>query len=462
MIEGDELLQSILESDKDADYPLGFQDKYIIMECLSERKGAATFLVQDQEGRDYIAKCIDSSLWTISDNSSLLKGLDHKGLPKYIELFKDEKMLITVREYIEGLPLSRYALENELSAKEITEICIKICDVLAYLHHRDEPIIHRDIKPQNIIIRPDVSVCLIDFDIARVYRSGRDTDTVFFGTRAYAPPEQYGFSQTDERTDIYSLGILLRWLLTGSTKENLNIRIYRPLEKIIRKCTAFTPKDRYKDISEVRKALLNANPRSQAIRLSCMMLCVLLGIGALGFGGIRLYRYLTYSPFTGDAIPAFVSDADSVKDAVSYMKEKYGTSMFDETDKIATVGDLRACMIELYGLDREYVYAINEDMPQENEAFFLPWGWDDSQMLDRDIAVYAAVKVHDPAIVADWSSLKDDNGFYPGVRVAVAFAQKYGIMNGANHPEDIPIGELALILANTDRVFETAENNANK
>ena len=83
-------------------------------------------------------------------------------------------------------------------------------------------------------------------------------------------------------------------------------------------------------------------------------------------------------------------------------------------------------------------------------------------MLDRDIAVYAAVKVHDPAIVADWSSLKDDNGFYPGVRVAVAFAQKYGIMNGANHPGDIPIGELALILANTDRVFETAENNANK
>ena len=96
-------------------------------------------------------------------------------------------------------------------------------------------------------------------------------------------------------------------------------------------------------------------------------------------------------------------------------------------------------------------------MPQDNEAYVLPWGWEDGQTLDRDVAVYAAVKVHDPSIVADWSSLKDDNGFYPGARVAVAFAEEYGIMTGANHPGDIPMGELAVILANADRVFEAAD-----
>ena len=98
-------------------------------------------------------------------------------------------------------------------------------------------------------------------------------------------------------------------------------------------------------------------------------------------------------------------------------------------------------------------------MPRESDEFFMPWGWDDGQTVDRDIAVYAAVKVHDPAIVADWSGIKDDNGFYPGVRAAVAFAEETGILSGANQPGDIPLGDLALILANADRVFDAAESN---
>ena len=96
-------------------------------------------------------------------------------------------------------------------------------------------------------------------------------------------------------------------------------------------------------------------------------------------------------------------------------------------------------------------------MPQESEAFFLPWGWDDNQTLDKDIVIYAAVKVHDPAIVADWSGLKDDNGYYPGVRVAAAFAEEHGIADGVNRPSDITLGDMAIILADTDRVFGSAE-----
>jgi len=457
MTEHDELLQSILDSDRNAGYPASFLEQYNIMECLSEQKGIDTFLVQDHGGEQYVAKCYDHTLWAVSDNSNLLSKLDHPGLPRQTAAFENEKMLVTIREYIEGVPLSRYVQENDLSEKMIVKICTDLCDILAYLHHRGEPIIHRDIKPSNIIVHPDGSISLIDFDIARVYRSGHDTDTVFFGTRAYAPPEQYGFSQTDARTDIYSLGILLRWLLTGSTKENKNIRIYRPLAKIIRKCTGFAPKERYADITQVKKALLAANPRSQGIRIAAGILCVVFCIGLLSCGGYGLYKYITYTPFTEDAIPAYLSDEERIADAVSYMQEKYGTSMFDETEDIATVGDLRAAMIDLYGLDREYVYGINEDMPQENDAYFMPWGWDDGQTVDRDVAVYAAVKVHDPSIVADWSSIKDDNGYYPGARVAIAFAEETGIMTGANRPGDITLGELALILANADRMFEAAE-----
>ncbi|MBQ1412350.1 MAG: serine/threonine protein kinase, partial [Clostridia bacterium] len=374
-MEHDELLTSILNSDANEAYPAEFKAQYDIMECLSEQQGITTFLVMDHNGNSAVAKCYDRSLWTLSDNSAILSNLDHKGLPKQIASFENDDVLITVREYAEGIPLSRYAQENELPAEEIVRICPELCDILAYLHHRDEPIIHRDIKPQNIIIGPDGSVSLIDFDIARVYRAGHETDTVFFGTLAYAPPEQYGFSQTDARTDIYSLGIVLRWLLTGSTKQNKNVRIYRPLDRIIRRCTAFAPDDRFSDVSQVKSALLAANPKAQAVRLGGIILCALLCLGLLLYGGIRLYRYLTYTPFTDDAIPGYMSDEERINDAVSYMKGKYSTSMFDEIDEIATVGDLRTAMIDLYGLDRDSVYAINEDMPQENEAYFMPWGW---------------------------------------------------------------------------------------
>ncbi len=453
-MEHDDLLHTLLESYDDPNYPKEFISEYDIMECLSDRNGICTFIVQGKAGEMCIAKCYDRSKWGIADNSEILSSLDHDGLPKHIAAYESENMTVMLREYIEGVPLSRYAKENNLSEQEIVHICMGLCDILGYLHHRKEPIIHRDIKPQNVIIRPDGSAALIDFDIARIYHSGSDTDTMFFGTQTYAPPEQYGFSQTDARTDIYSLGILLRWLLTGSTKENKNVKVYRPLAGIIRKCTGFAPKERFSDVSQLRKALSQANPKIQGLRTAAITVCALLAAGLMAFAAVKIYRYITYNPFSDDAIPAFVSDEDRVADAVAYMKDKYGTDMFDEAGSVATVGDLRAAMIDLYGLEQSYVYGINTDMPRESDEFFMPWGWDDGQTVDRDIAVYASVKVHDPSIVADWSSLKDDNGYYPGVRVAMAFAEKTGITTGANRPGDISLGELALILANADRVFD--------
>ena len=163
---------------------------------------------------------------------------------------------------------------------------------------------------------------------------------------------------------------------------------------------------------------------------------------------------MTYTPFTKDAIPAYLSDEERIEDAVSYMKEKYGTSMFDEMDEYATVGDLRRVLIDLYGLDHDYVYGMNDGIPQESDAYFLPWGWDDEQYVDREPVIYAAVKVHDPSIVADWSSIKDDNGYYPGVRVAAAFAEKTGIAAGMKRPSDLTKGEVAIVFADADRIFE--------
>ena len=457
-------LRELLAAYEDSDYPADFMAGYVLMECLSDRSGITTFLAQDQAGRRYIAKCCDKTIYPSPDSGGLLGGLRHEGLPRYIETFENEKTSVSVREYVEGVPLDRYAGENELTEKQIVDICIRLCDILAVLHHRDEPIIHRDIKPQNVIVKPDGSLALIDFDIARVYRSDSDTDTVFFGTLAYAPPEQYGFSQTDVRADIYSFGVLLHWLLTGSTRDNKNIRVYRPLGKIIARCTAFAPKDRFADIDQVKKALTQANPRSQALRITGRVLGVLLLAGLLCFAGLKIYRAATWSPFNADAIPAHLNDQERIADAVSYLKEKYGTALFDDSAREATMGLLRRALIELYGLDRDYVYASQEDLlgneeglPGESGDYFYPWQLDDKQWVRLSTAVYTAVKVHDPAYVADWSQLKDDTGEYPGERVAMLFAEQTGITTGANRPYDITVGELALILANTDRVFDAAQ-----
>ena len=457
-----DVLNAFLEAHDSVPYPEGFLREYVIMECLAERNGIDTFLVQDGEGARYVAKCYDKATWSIPDHDAILGALDHPGLPKTVSSFENESMSVAVRSYVEGVSLDRYVLDNDLSEQEIVRICVQLCDILGYLHHRETPIIHRDIKPQNVIVKPDGSIVLIDFDIARVYRKGHDTDTYFFGTQAYAPPEQYGFSQTDARTDIYSLGVLLRFLLTGSTRENRNVRVYRPLAKIIERCTAFAPKERYADVDQVKKALLAANPTSQGLRIAGAVVAVLAAAALLAFAGVKIYEAATWSPFNSDAIPSVLNDDERVDDAVAYMQGKYGTDLFDHPDDIATIGLLREILVELYGLDREYVYSFQEEgLPGESDEFFMPWGWDDGQTLRRETAVYAAVKVHDPSLVAEeqWGKLKDDNGEYPGGRVALMFAEETGILTGANRPYDITVGELALIFANADRVFDAAASN---
>ncbi len=449
--------ESLLAAWDDARYPQEFLSTYTLMECLSERGGIDTFLAQDRSGARYIVKCCDKSVWKTAAWSDLPDDPEGAGLPRRVAAYENDAMAVIVREYVEGTPLQQYARENALSEAEIVAICARLCDLLGQLHHRENPIIHRDVKPQNIIVKPDGDLALIDFDIARVYRRDSETDTMFFGTPAYAPPEQYGFSQTDARTDIYALGVLLRFLLTGSTRENKNVRVYRPLQQIIEKCTSFSPKDRFSDVSQVKRALQRANPRSQGLRLAARIICGVLAAAALVFAGVGIYRRVTYTPFTRDAIPGYMSDAERVADALEYLRTKYGTDMFDDSDRDARMGDVRRAMIALYGLDAEYVNRVNDGVPVESEDFFLPWPVDNDHPVSRSVMAYAAVKAHDPGMVADWSSIKDDNGYYPGVRVADAFAERTGLLTGVNRPEDITLGEMALILANTDRIFDAAK-----
>lgn len=247
--------------------------------------------------------------------------------------------------------------------------------------------------------------------------------------------------------------------MTGSTRVNKNIRVYKPLQKTIDKCTALEPDNRFSDVKQVKKALMQANPKSQGIHKILMTLCIVIAAGIICFGGYKIYQVITYSPFDhiGDAIP-YMPDEERADEAVKYMKQKYDTDIFDDSDAPATYGMLKEVMTECYGLDHDYVYASAGEgaVLGESDVYFLAWPWDDSQMLFCDIAQYAAVKVHDPEIVKNWLSVKEIDGMYPGVTVAKDFCEKHGILTGVNNPTTIFVKDLALILANADRVFEAA------
>ncbi len=148
----------------------------------------------------------------------LMKGLKHVNLPRMYEHFTDPEHWYIVLEYIEGETLEEYLShkkEGRLSVNEVLNIGITLCTVLDYLHDQKEPVIFRDVKPANIMRTPRGRLYLIDFGIARQYKPGQKKDTGVLGSPGYAPPEQYGIAQTNQQSDIYSLGATLQTLLTG-------------------------------------------------------------------------------------------------------------------------------------------------------------------------------------------------------------------------------------------------------
>lgn len=266
-------------------YPKEFLDEYDQMECLANHNGKETFLVQSKkDGSSAIATCYDCSVFPVHEDISLLREFDHPGLPHYYAHFENGQMVCVVREYIEGSPLNVYAGETHLSMQEILSISKQLCDILEVLHTHDPQVVHRDIKPENIIVKPDGNVVLIDFDIARTVKDGAGSDTVFFGTKVYAPPEQYGFGQTDSRADIYAFGVLLRWMVTGNPRKNDNISADPTIEDIIDRCTAFTPEQRYNNITEVKKALEGAEHRKRRISLKAVAACAAIAAVMLAVG----------------------------------------------------------------------------------------------------------------------------------------------------------------------------------
>lgn len=199
--------------------------------------------------------------------TNMLKMLNHPNLPSIIDVIEEDDTLLIVMDYIEGVTLkTRIEERGAQSQEEVIDWALQLCDVLSYLHSQEKPIIYRDMKPGNIMLKPNGDLVLIDFGIAREFKSQNVADTTCLGTQGYAAPEQFGgMGQTDQRTDIYCLGTTLYHLLTNHNPSEPPYEIYPirkwdetlspGLEEIIIKCTQRNPDDRYKDCNELRYAL---------------------------------------------------------------------------------------------------------------------------------------------------------------------------------------------------------------
>ena len=225
------------------------QSEYELVRVLRDTpKLTMRQLRHKQLGQDLVCLCFegDGALYR------LLQTVCHPHLPRIYEVRQEENRCMVLEEYLGGSTVAQI-LENGLYTEEgVRRVMAAVCDGVGFLHRHGY--IHRDIKPENVMICTDGRVVLLDFDIAREYKPQAGQDTCVIGTAGYAAPEQFGVTQTDARSDLFAMGVMMNVMLTGQhpTRKAAKGR----LAPLINKCTQLDPNKRFADVWELKERLL--------------------------------------------------------------------------------------------------------------------------------------------------------------------------------------------------------------
>ena len=213
---------------------------YDEVDILKDGNNGKVSIVYDKVAKNfYVLKERDLKAAEVYRRLSNIKSLY---LPEIYQTVEFGGKLFIVEEFIKGRTLLDYlTYNNGLDEKKSAQVLRQLCECLKILHA--QKIIHRDIKPSNVMLTENENVKLIDFSISRIEKENKENDTDFLGTKGYAPPEQFGFGQTDARSDIYSLGVTIQKIL-GENYDGY-------LKKILAKCTEMDPKNRYQSVEEI-------------------------------------------------------------------------------------------------------------------------------------------------------------------------------------------------------------------
>lgn len=285
--------------------------------------------------------------------TDMLKRLSHEHLPSIIDVIDVQDSFLIVMDYVEGKSLQSVLKNNGAQPQDkVIKWGIQLCDVLGYLHSRNPAIIYRDMKPANVMLKPNDDITLIDFGTAREFKNrAMVEDTTCLGTRGYAAPEQFGGrGQTDARTDIYCLGATLYHLLTGHSPAEPPYEI-KPLsywdpsyagsgmEFIINKCCQQDPERRYQNCAELMYDLehvsdmdyttLRARKRKWNAFVASLVVCAVGVAGMIGFNFAKNSATAeTYDSYLEEAsketaLNDFNVFVDHIKDAMAVEPGRY-------------------------------------------------------------------------------------------------------------------------------------------
>ncbi|WP_442601328.1 protein kinase domain-containing protein [Paenibacillus sp. KN14-4R] len=249
--------------------------RYRIASVLGQGGMGTVYLADDQKlrGKQWAIKetvIANQDIQKFIDEAKMLVQLNHPLLPNIIDYFPpdEEGLSYLVMDYIKGQTLQDIFIQANKQMEEsvVIDYALQICELFQYLHHEQpQPIVYRDLKPANIMIDEQNTIRLIDFGIARSFKEGKDTDTVQIGTIGFAAPEQFENQQTDNRTDLYALGALMYYLLSGGKYyyvlqkplEQVQRGLSESLYMIIHRLLQIAPADRYQRASDVKQHLMS-------------------------------------------------------------------------------------------------------------------------------------------------------------------------------------------------------------
>ncbi|MBE5964701.1 MAG: serine/threonine protein kinase [Lachnospira sp.] len=225
-------LKEVIETEYNIEKVLSRKLDYSIV--LAKNKSSGKYVVV----REYLGNC---------DVYKILKGIEHDNLPLVYEAVTDGEYSFVIEEYIEGITIGEVLETGTYTTEGVEKVVKNLVNALKILHKNN--IVHRDIKPENIMINKDGDVKLIDFNISRIFNEMYDRDTTILGTNGFAAPEQYGIAETDPRTDIYAVGILINVMLTG--EHPAKKLCTGKWKNVVNRCTRINPDDRYQNIEDI-------------------------------------------------------------------------------------------------------------------------------------------------------------------------------------------------------------------
>ena len=265
--------------------PVSVSGKYRLLSCLKDSECVSICLGEHIEtGEKVIIKLADNSdmAKNLKTEYTYLKRIEADGcntarlFPRCLQFFTaDTGQVCLIREYINGCSLESFVerrIEKPgIGRMETLNCAAQLLQQLKLLHDLRPPVIHRDVKPQNVILDDTGAYRLIDLGIAREHKKGEDADTEIVGTSLTAPPEQFGFRATDQRSDLYSLGVLMRFCMTGEYGDDADSEIDADLRRVIKRATRFDPDERYKSADTMLRDI-------EALRGSRTPICALTAV----------------------------------------------------------------------------------------------------------------------------------------------------------------------------------------